>query len=608
MSLLSKTLKFSISQWQNPAVTEVGTSSTALFEDFLETAGAFSSLGIDDAIPDMPETPTDPPSSARILLADEFPNTSTSRSSNVNSFRVAILQYLAAAVPAKSASLFHTDSSAAYPPLVLIITESLLTSATAAADSFTAHRLLGSEISNHPYANTIEFNPVAPTLISNALDLVVQKEAKISKRRRIPAPAVFKHLSALGDIRSAVNSLEFLCVRGDINSDWGGRTAAKGKGAKINTKLTQMEQDALELITQREATLGIFHAVGKVVWNKRNDPALGLGTADPPPRPPDHLSHFHRPKISQVATEELLNEIGTDIVTFTAALHENYILSTSGFNFIDCAVDCMEALSESDLLSPGSRQITHSSSSSARSRTAFTQTGGVDMLRQNEISFQAAVRGLLFSLPSPVSRAPHPNGRKGDSFKMFYPASLRIWKESEEINDLVTLEMDRLSTVSNTGSSRPATTGGVVETWGARIKSFGLSNDTQTKDQESSFSRIWLTRDELLLDRLPYSTKLSSLSSSNMSKLDHDLQRVVRFSGRGLVNVDEDGEDQEYADVVLDLAGADETTDRQSDRKAGGVGTRSGFARNQPRSVLGMTDEEDTGVEKLYLSDDDIED
>ena len=32
-----------------------------------------------------------------------------------------------------------------------------------------------------------------------------------------------------------------------------------------------MEEESLEMVTRREASLGIFHAVGKVVYNKRDE-------------------------------------------------------------------------------------------------------------------------------------------------------------------------------------------------------------------------------------------------------------------------------------------------------------------------------------------------
>jgi cell cycle checkpoint protein len=599
-------MDFAISEWHNPTVADTGIASfSAQFDDFLNRGGAFGTLdfgvgssdaGNHDAAKQIDDT-------KRILLVEEFPSTMTLSSSTLASFRNVLSQYLAAAVPLRSKAFEQSKAHLqSHPPIVLIISESLLTSATAATDSFTAHRLLGPEICNHPYATMIEFNPVAPTFVIKALDLVIKKEARESKRRRIPGPAVLKRLSELGDVRSAVNGLEFLCVRGDANSDWGGRTAAKSnKSGKGNSDLTAMEKDSLELVTQREATLGIFHAVGKVVWNKREDPRVGDPTAEPPPKPPDHISQYDRPKVSQVDCDELLNEIGTDIQTFTAALHENYVLSTNGSHFAESASDCMDFLSDSDLLTPGSRQLTQASRSTHRSGGSILQAGGVDMLRQNEISFQTAVRGLLFSLPSPVSRAQHPNGKKGDSFKMFYPASLKVWKPSEETYDAVTVQMGRLmrsnTDIGGAQTFNPMAEG--VESWKSRTSSFRPTVDADAQ-QDDNTPRIWATRDEVLLERLPYLARIRAAKGNDQSL--REIKKITQMKGTLLSN-DEDS-DGDNAGMAVDLSAADETTDRIASPQR-----RAGIRQIVPPPGLGLEPGKETaGMEKLYISEDDIED
>jgi cell cycle checkpoint protein len=615
-----------LSEWRSPTVGDTGmTSFSSQFDDFLNRGGSFGALDLssgtshpgDFAIQKQADT------KKRILLVEEFPTTMTLYSSALSSFRNVLLQYLAAAVPPRSAVFEQASSHLhSHPPIVLIISESLLTSATAATDSFTAHRLLGPDLCNHPYASILEFNPVAPTLVTKALELAIKKEARTSKRRRVPGTAVLKRLSEVGDVRSAVNGLEFLCVRGDGDSNWGGRTAAKAKKSnRSSSSLTAMERDSLELVTQREATLGIFHAVGKVVWNKREDPRIADPTAEPPPKPPDHMAAFDRVKVSQVSTDELLNEIGTDIQTFTAALHENYVLSTSGAHFADSASECIDILSESDLLSPGSRQISRSSRCGYGSGGTAMQAGGIDMLRQNEISFQVAVRGLLFSLPSPVSRATHPNGRKGDSFKMFYPASLKIWKPTEEIHALVSTQMHSLSTPDMAGSGRPPRSGKAegVESWKSRNFSQRSAIDQETQnDKNTTNPRIWTTRDELLLERLSYMASIAAVAAaaaaSHNDKSTRDLKKITQLNGILLNNTnDEDVEiDDATAAVAVDLSAGDETTDRVSSPQDNN--RRAGFrqdVRAPPgQGVLDLVqrEEEGAGVEKLFIEEDDIED
>lgn len=599
ISLLSEAMEFTISEWRSPTVADTGmTSFSSQFDDFLNRGGSFGALDFANGTTGLPKRAG---LDKRILLVEEFPSTMTLSSSALASFRHALLQYLVAAAPRSAVLDPANPHLQSHPPIVLIISESLLTSVSAAADNFTAHRLLGPDLTNHPYVMLIEFNPVAPTFMTKALELAIKKEARISKRRRIPGQAVLKRLCELGDVRSAVNGLEFLCVRGDAGSDWGGRTAAKAKNSRTsNLGLTSMERDSLELITQREATLGVFHAVGKVVWNRREDPRIMDSRAQPPPKPPDHLPAFDREKVSEVDTDELLNQIGTDIQTFTAALHENYVLSTAGSRFTDTASDCMEFLSESDLLGPGSRQMNGSSRSGRGSGGTTMHSGGIDTLRQSEISFQVAVRGLLFSLPSPVSRAAHPNGRKGDSYKMFYPASLKLWKSREEMYDLISRQVSCLS-ASDTAELGPGSTDGKaqgVESWKSRSCGSRTSTDQGLQNDGDARPRVWATRDEALLERLPYMMKLQS--GNHRSR--QEIRKITQLNGI-LVN-NEDDEDDGVADVEVDMSAADEITDRtNSPRK--GVGIRQDLAWGR----TAREEAKEVAIEqKLYISEDDISD
>ena len=613
ISLLSKAMTFDTSEWRSPTVADTGINSfSAQFDDFLNRGRAFGTLDLFSSMPhaEISGTAMQEEAGNRILLVEEFPSTMTLSSSALASFRKVLLHYLAAAVPPRSAAFEQSKAYLnTYPPIVLIISESLLTSATASTDSFTAHRLLGPDLCNHPYATILEFNPIAPTLVTKALELAIKKEARISKRRRIPGQAVLKRLSELGDVRCAVNALEFSCLRSDADSDLGGRTAAKTKRSnKTSSSSTNTEKESLELVTQREATLGIFHAVGKVVWNKREESRITDPQLEPLPKPPNHMAAFSRPMVPQVETDELLNEIGTDIQTFTAALHENYVLSTNGPSFIDSASNCIDFLSESDLLCPGSRQMTRSSRPNPGfGGGALLQAGGVDMLRQNEISFHVAVRGLQFSLPSPVSRAPHPNGRRGDSFKMFYPASLKIWKPSEEIHDLISLEMGRLLSPDLSGGRSSALSdsstshrGEGVESWRSRsLSSFLPIVDHDVQGHHES-RRVWATRDELLLERLPYQAKLRPGAT-------RAIQKITQLTGVVLAGDGEaDGDISEAA--VVDLSAADETTDRIASpqkrfdlRQGSLVGNAAGL--DVSREVAATTT-----TEKLYILEDDIED
>jgi cell cycle checkpoint protein len=629
VDLVSEALGIEVCEWRTSGITssEEGlVSMSAQFQDFVTRTGTFGALDFtsNDALSiQLPKPPQDV-DRRQLILIEEFPNTFSRTSSGLQSFRSAVQQYLEASTPSMN-SLFAAQAPPSKPivPIVMIISESLLSTSTASSDSFTAYRLLGPEILSHAGTTVIEFNPIAPTYMTKALDVVLQKESKKSGRRRAPGPAVLKHLAGLGDIRSAISSLEFLCLRGDDSGDWSGRVTFTKKKIGQDAPMSVMEAESLQMVTQRESTLGIFHAVGKVVYNKRESPAA---TDTPPPQPPTHLPQHARPKVSEVNTETLLNELGTDISTFVAALHENYILSCGGLDSeetLEHVNGCIDALSDADILSPdrfGSNQF----------RQTYAGTG-TDSLRQDEISFQASVRGLLFSLPHPVKRitptqsnAASKNGTsfggKGAAFQMFYPASQRLWRRREETEQALDTVMSKLwNRVSASKASKDSSTGAsntsAVEAW--RMNRFSgqaahaPQNDTSEKDEgrdeEADTTtlgiRSYMAKGEMLVERLPYMATMRRLNKlHDLSELGKELDKVTRMSGSGIAattNGDDDGED---ADGPAD--GAEQwSTDRPTE-EASTARKRLFGIRKESNKAEAVKDK----MQSLVLEDDDIVD
>jgi cell cycle checkpoint protein len=633
MSLLSKELMFDVHEWKNPtstgSSTEAFVSVTAQFEDFVGRSGTFGSLTFDEPAPTQKPLPAPSTPSSRqkqLILVEEFPNTFARASSTVQSFRSSVLNFLAASTPSATAYFSaKPDSEQAITPIVMIISETLLSTNTAAADSFTAHRLLGPEILNHPGVTVIDFNSIAPTFMTKALDLIVLKEARKSGRKKTVGPKVIQQLSELGDIRSAASSLEFLCVRGDDDEGWGGKvTFTKKKGPK-DTAMTKMEKESLEMVTHRESTLGIFHAVGKVVHNKRHpEPDQDIC------QPPHWFPERRRPKSSEVNIDTLIDELGTDTQTFIAALHENYILSCGGSDSeeaMDSVDGCIDALSDADLLSPDRFGTT------GFGKRNFQGTSA-DNLRQEEMSFQVSVRGLLYSLPSPVKRvAPPPglNGVKGkpigtqkNAFSMYYPASLRIWRTQEEIGGLLDLWISRaqkgelFATIS--GTSKPSIATGGVDSW-RKTTTFSQpirpstqsTNATSKHTPEDIPPPILLgsggsARYEMLLERLPYLPiilRKHSMPSPSIAATITEIRKITSFpAGGGTVSISPE-DDQDVDDELVgeneqwstDKPGP-ETPKRKRRNRIEGTGAVQA-------AVPGM--EEKNGV-ALVLSDDDIED
>ncbi|KAI0187318.1 Rad17 cell cycle checkpoint protein [Xylaria flabelliformis] len=622
LRLLAKEMRCEVLEWRNPTASLGGAqgfqSASAQFEDFMGRGGKFSQLdiGLDDSAS---KNSGISDSTQNIMLIEEFPNTFTRSSTAMTSFRKSILQFLATNTP--SLSLFAKQiPKQPITPVVMIISETLLTTTSASADSFTTHRLLGPEITRHPGTFVIEFNAIAPTLLAAALELVVQKEARINSRRRTPGPLVLKKLGEIGDIRSAISALQFLCLKGDAEADWGSQVnfGKPKRSIKSSVPLTQGEVETLQAVSQREASLGIFHAIGKVVYNKREespmDPRSLEGRAEVLP---SHLASCSRPKRSEISVDSLIDETGTDAHTFISALHENYILSceptghSDPYSFLDHMGGCIDYLSESDLLCPswdvffGGRGVGASG--------FFGRDSASHVLRQEEIAFQVATRGLLFSLPSPVKRIATGSRRGGgDAFKMFYPTSLKLWREKEELESLVDhwssilLKGDDPEHNVTNGASAFRRPKDIANTKPNSQRNLGHAKPSeQTSEQTSIQSTALLSlgssaRREMLLERLPYMSHIARRRRIPGATVRlKDIEKVVSFSGIGLA-ADEDAVDlDENSGETGEPWATDRPTEESSPRKKALAIRHNSHAGGPVASLQ---------VQKLVLSDDDIED
>ncbi|TID17362.1 Rad17-domain-containing protein [Venturia nashicola] len=620
INLLAKDMGLRINEWKNLGTSggseEGFVSMSAHFEDFIARTGTFGVLDMGGSDSQRrSQVPKEEGDQKRVIMIEEFPNTFSRSSSGLNSFRSAVMQYLEATTPSMDA-LFSGKKSAPkkITPIVMVISETLLSTSTASADSFTAYRLLGPEILSHPGATVLEFNPVAPTFMTKALDLIVQKEARQSGRKTAPGPSVIKHLAEIGDIRSAISSLQFLCLRGDNQDNWSGKVKTTKTKRGSEAPLSKMETASLESITQRESTLGIFHAVGKVVYNKRDSP---LATDTPPPQPPSHLPQFARSKISEVDIEALLAELGTDIQTFVAAVHENYALSCEGIDLedtLDHVNGCIDALSDADILSPDRFGSSHN-------RTTLQGTS-TDSLRQEELSFQTTVRGLLFNLPHPVKRtAPPPTLRskgkglgRGAANQMYYPVSMRLWRKRDELDQL--LELFIIKMRDGALKVGPRKSGGFqsgkptgVEAW--RVNRYGgvptppansTSISASDEDLDSPMSLLAggsSVKSEMLLERLPYMAMIErkniSFGSSNLFK---ELERITKVTGSGGLN----GHEEEELEVEAE---ADTTEQWSTDKPVEGEKKTTKFGIAKGGDQAGIVKAK---MQSLVLVDDDIED
>lgn len=556
-----------------------------------------------------------PPTRKKLILVEEFPNTFMSSSAPLHAFRAVIKQYLAQAGPIEDQRQRSVGEPAI--PLVLIVSETLL-STSSSADNLTVHRLLGPDLLSHPAVSQIEFNPVARTLLTKALNLVLQKDSRNAGRRKTPGPALLERLGEVGDIRSALGSLEFLCLRdGDVDDKDAKPAVGKTKRhARDAEPLTKMEKESLQVITQREASLGMFHAVGKVVYNKRDEVFKSDASLRVLAQPPSYLSQHARKTRSQVAVDELMDQTGTDTQTFISALHENYIPSCYGLapgESLDSVNGCIDSLSDSDLLYAGG-------SHGGGARRGGSNGAGKDSLRQDEISFQTAVRGILFSLPFPVKRGgssstssssqPKPSGwrksaptnGKNDAFKMFYPASLRLWRGQEEIQGIVDLWIKRSNEGLPTYDQPPNATKSPATTL---LPSIGpRANPTTRSPSTTAITSGISGRSQTTLETLPYTAMILKASSSTPLI---DIDKVTVFGALDIHHNTDEHSDFDEDDVDVDAYPAAHKQQHQQRHPSKLPFTT--LSDHPPTSLrLSSLNADDHAHEALVLSDDDIED
>ncbi|KAH8155093.1 uncharacterized protein LAJ45_00102 [Morchella importuna] len=589
INALSKELGFTVLEWGNPSNAvryreegEFGVRLTGIFEEFVGRASKFGSLELVSTSSSF--TGTEPEKQSlpngdikRVILIEDFPNTLfTSSQAPLASFRHSIKSFLAAPVPAH----------AALPPLILVISES---ATVAGPGAFTAHRLLSPEILRHPLVTSIAFNKIAPTFMLKALSNVLTQESFDSGRKLRPSKPLMQALATSGDVRSAIMSLEFLAINGELGAFSEEVTFRSKHRQKLGDgDLTDLERRILTGVTQRESSFGIFHAVGKVVHNKR----YGDDTEDvyvaPPPKPFLNI-HPYNPRASRVDINNLIDEAGTDPQTLISALHENYLGSCNflgGFSrqahsledLLDCVNHCIGDLSDSDILTSSRPYHKNLGAWGASgNHEAFDGFVGTTGIRQDDISFQVAVRGLTIALPSPVKRDSKDN-------KMFYPTSLKLWKTKEEIEGVVDLVVDklfRLDGYDNLGALGTGKVDFVLETL-PYLKA--IMRGQQRKAAEKS----------------SFGMKLFEIAGRSGGGLMRDLEKVTVLKGIG--GPSDDLPDEEPSEALDELEVAEEG-------RTGLMTSSQEIADGRNQKDEGATEQLDAvTIESLILSDDDIVD
>ncbi|KAJ1977946.1 Cell cycle checkpoint protein rad17 [Dimargaris xerosporica] len=414
LRVLAATLGLGIMEWTNPVHIDTGgplepgeyLSLARQLERFIQQADRFSALALSvgstdptaAALDNRLEVPAHP--AGQIILLEDLPNLS------VLSVRTALDNCLRRYVEPRRPRCY---------PLVLIISDSYSRSSllddSLGSNTYSSLRrdqlggyrqVLPRDVLNSPYVTRLAFNPIAPTLLTKALKRVLTLEWQATGHEARSAAQVPGDLSALvansqGDIRNALNNLQ-LSAPTQL-----GITEPDPPHGNHRAKLPPLAS----FREGRDSSLDLFHAVGKVLYNKRNTTS---STAS-----------------SQMPAERILDELPVDYDMFTLFLHQNYPSFTSD---IDDIVDASQHFSDADYLAGLGGWFHHSLS--------------------HQYGALLAVRGLTESIPPAHRQAPR-------SFhQMTKPQlwqALRTRRDMRDLSVATYYEALPTTTMSTAGSS-----------------------------------------------------------------------------------------------------------------------------------------------------------
>ncbi|KAJ2158813.1 hypothetical protein GGF46_003504 [Coemansia sp. RSA 552] len=279
-----------------------------------------------------------------LILVDDLPN--IAHRGTRDSFRSALQRF--AALPA-----------AASFPMVIVVTESY-TSQLVAQDGgderrgrwrmresdtgnsemsvWSATDVIPSAIYDSSFCQSIRFNLVAPTIVTKGLRRILQIRAGLEGVKGVKPTAectqALKQLAdeCQGDLRLAVTMLQ-VSQAGVVQQDNPDPRSGDKRRRKGPSKVLELPGAVRERGEARRSALALFHALGKVLYAKREMPREGKGRGELESDPND-----------------ILDRIPVDLGTFGLYIHENHPDLCAG---IDEASEAAECLSWADEVSSG---------------------------------------------------------------------------------------------------------------------------------------------------------------------------------------------------------------------------------------------------------------
>lgn len=217
-------------------------------------------------------------------------------------------------------NLLYDASRFAQCPIVIVISDSEKGVAR------TARFLLGAQLLSSPLTETIRVPAVSQTMMRRRIGEILRKEGITAQSERLDSMIV----SSMGDIRVTLNALQFSLTQGrDFTSNMRhrqDRAAGRRHRKRMRSASTPKKPLTTLSLAGQDASLGMYHAVSKVLNNKRGKDGS-----------------------SKYVPEDIIEHTRADPSSFLAFLHHNY---PSFFGNINDVVPALRSLCDADCLLP----------------------------------------------------------------------------------------------------------------------------------------------------------------------------------------------------------------------------------------------------------------
>ncbi|XP_062469855.1 cell cycle checkpoint protein RAD17 isoform X1 [Pezoporus occidentalis] len=203
------------------------------------------------------------------------------------------------------------------------------------------------------HISTISFKPVATTNMMKVLNRIAATEASLKRGKNFALDKTSLELlcrGCSGDIRSAINSLQFSSVKDCsleeefwLKKERSSMVKCEAAVSKVRkkSKADISEDQEIQAIGGKDASIFLFHALGKIIYCKREPVSESEF-----PQLPAHLSEYRRDTLL-IQPEDIVEKSHMSGSMFNLYLHQNYV---DFFSDIDDVVRASEYLSTADVL------------------------------------------------------------------------------------------------------------------------------------------------------------------------------------------------------------------------------------------------------------------